>query len=85
MVKVFFHRPGGHPELRLHLMRRKPRVFRVKYVRVLNHIFVFFYYDNFEIFNHDEFTKISQVLSRFMTKSINCHYIMGLVSIVAYP
>ena len=45
---------------------------------------------NFEVFNiifvnRDEIAITLQVLGRFMTKSINYHGIMGLVSIVAYP
>jgi hypothetical protein len=35
--------------------------------------------------NCDEIAITSQVFGRFMTKSIKCHGIMGLVSIVAYP
>jgi len=43
------------------------------------------YDNNSKFINCDRFAKTSQVLSWFMTKLINCHCVMGLISIVADP
>jgi hypothetical protein len=55
--------------------------------------FLFFFSSVFPIFsvqnnifiNRDEFATSSQVLGRFMTKSINCHGILRFVPIIANP
>ena len=43
------------------------------------------YDNNSKFINCDRFAKTSQVLGSFMTKSINCHCVMGFISIVADP
>ena len=43
------------------------------------------YDNNLKFINCDGFAKTSQVLGSFMTKSINCHCVMGFISIVADP
>ena len=43
------------------------------------------YDNNSKFINYDRFAKTSHVLGSFMTKSINCHCVMGFISIVADP
>ena len=74
----FFPGPDGAPRLFSHLVI--PFFFFFSFC-----ILTLCYDNNSKFINCDGFAKTSQVLGSFMTKSINCHCVMGFISIVADP
>ena len=72
--RFFFPGPDGAPRLFSHLV-----------IPFFFFILTLCYDNNSKFINCDGFAKTLQVLGSFMTKSINCHCVMGFISIVADP